>query len=64
VFPHDFAGAIAIFKKGRIRDFAFELFETLAFTLNEKIKVHSCCSGGCVQPLAQALAAASTSTFS
>src|SRR5205085_2389713 len=40
VFPHDFAGAIAIFKKGRVCDFAFELFETLAFTLNEKIKVH------------------------
>jgi hypothetical protein len=40
------------------------LFETLAFTLNEKIKVHSCCSGGCVQPLAQALAAARASTFS
>src|SRR5205823_14502514 len=39
---------IAIVEKRRVGNFAFELFETLAFALNEKIKVHDCYSGGCV----------------
>ena len=48
MFAHDFAGAIPIFKKGGIGDFALELFEALAFTLDEKIKVHDVVAGGCV----------------
>jgi hypothetical protein len=41
VLTHNLTGAIAILKKAGIGDFTFELFETLAFTLNQKIEVHN-----------------------
>ena len=40
MLTHNLTGAIAILKQTRIGDFTFELFETLAFTLNQKIEVH------------------------
>jgi hypothetical protein len=40
VLAHDLARALAIGKKRRISDLALELFEALAFELNEGIKVH------------------------
>ena len=40
VLAHDFARALAIGKKRRISDLAFELFEAFAFQFNERIEVH------------------------
>src|SRR5438874_12563974 len=51
MLAHDLAGAFSIFKKARVSNLTFQLVESLAFTLDQKIEIHWCfCRRGALSP--------------